>query len=374
MRVALLLTDLERGGAPLRIARTARRLRAAGVDVHVGCLAPLGAVGRALAADGVPVFACDAQSSRDLGAIGRLARLIRVIAPNLIHSTLTHANVCARLVGAWLGVPVVGSTATIEVERPWHVRLERLTARRDRVHVVNSRAVAAHVTRAFGVAADRIAVVPPSVDPWPPRAPRARTRAALGLDDAFTIAWVGRLDPVKRVERLIEVAARWTAGGLNVLIAGDGPQRTALTALTALAQRAAPTARVLDAASPRARICWLGWRDDVADVLSAADVFVLPSRSEGMPNAVLEALACGLPVVASATPSLEALVEDGAPLTLAGDADVGLMLDSLTRLARDADARAAIGGVAEQWARAHLDPQRTTEALLDVYSRALRRR
>jgi len=384
VRVLLLITDLQPGGAPLRIAAIARGLKVRGVDVHVGCLAPAGPVSAALDAGGIPTFACRASSIRDIGAILRLIGHVRRIRPDLIHATLTHANVAARLVGRYLGVPVVGSTATIEFERPWHARLERWTARLDAAHVVNGRAVAEHVIDEFGLPLDRVHIVPPFVERVPDRRDRAAARAALALPpDAFVIAWAGRLDPVKRVDLLIDVVAtlddaagrehraatrddqtQLASGSAamrrdspHLLIAGDGPMRAALEAL-------------LEGHAARGRVHFVGWQSDLSNVFSAADVLALPSRTEGMPNVVMQAMAFGLPVVGSDIPALRELAGAEGRILLAGHTreHFATALASLRIAAAPREHLAALAG---DWAQRELRIENALDALLMVYSRAI---
>ncbi|MEW6249063.1 MAG: glycosyltransferase, partial [Planctomycetota bacterium] len=313
MRIMLLVTDFERGGTPLRVARLARGLHAAGVEVHAGCLAPPGPVGAELEAAGVTTFACGAEDARDFLALHRLSQHVRRIRPDLIHAHLMHANVSARLVGAIQRVPVIGSTATIEVERPWHRALERATAGIDRAHIVNSQALAEHVHEAFGIARRRIHVVPPSLalldsgrtlpaTPAELDAARVAARSALGIPShEFVVAWVGRFDSVKRLELVVGAAEILAASvPCRFLLAGDGPHRPVIEQLLRLSS----AARVVHL---------LGWRADVAEILSAADAFVFPSLTEGMPNAVLEAMAAGLPVVGSDIPALRELAGPDGP-------------------------------------------------------------
>jgi len=372
MRVVLLVTDLELGGTPLRLARLARGLRDAGVEVHVGCLARLGPVGQALAADGIPTFAGDAVDARDITALLRVAREVRRRAPDLIHSTLVHANLAARLVGVVLRIPVVGSTATIEVERPWHRAAERATACVDRAHVVNSRALAAHVRRVFGLPAERICVVPPSLAPA--KLPgRAAARDALGLPaHEFVVAWAGRLDPVKRLEIVVGTAEILARVPSRFLLVGDGSERAHVEQLLRLSN-AGRTVHLL------------GWREDLGTVLAAADAFLFPSRTEGMPNALLEALRAGTPTVGSDIPVLrelggEARGADGGPvilrarlITVAG-ADPKDYAAALARLRSDPALARALGAAAADWARTALDPAATVRATLGVYARVLGRR
>jgi glycosyltransferase involved in cell wall biosynthesis len=355
----LLVTDLARGGTPLRIARLARGLHAAGIEVHAGCLAPRGLVSDDLEAADIPTFACDAEDARDVLALRRLSQHVRRIRPDLIHATLMHANVAARLVGAVQRIPVIASTATIEVERPWHRALERATAGLERAHIVNSRAVAEHVIRVFGLPRRRVFIVPPSLDPWPRRVERSAARAGLQIPDSdFVVAWVGRLDPVKRLDILIRCAELMIGIPVRFLIVGDGPDRARIE--QSLRSSAAQNVRLL------------GWRTEISSILSAADAFLFPSLTEGMPNAVLEAMACGLPMVASDIPVLRELAGDGNRGLLVPGDDPQDFAAALSKLRDDSALRATLGQRAAAWAQTHLDPQRTLDAVLRIYRRIIR--
>jgi glycosyltransferase involved in cell wall biosynthesis len=359
MRVALLVTDLERGGTPLRLGRLACDLRDAGLDVHVGCLAPPGPVSADLEARGIPTFACHAHSARELCALVRLARHLQRIAPDLIHATLTHANLAARLAGDWLRTPVLTSTATIEVERPWHRIVERLTANMDRGHIVNSQALAAHVREAFQLSCDRIYVVPPALTATPRRLDRAQARTTLGLPaDVFLVAWAGRFDPVKRLDIAIRCTEILADPPCHLVLAGDGPARQSI--------------ELSVARSPAcSRIHLLGWQHDLAPVLSAADAFLFPSLTEGMPNAVLQAMALGLPVVGSNIPALRELAGDDVRLLLVDHCDAEKYATVLRNLFENHEMRRELGRRAAAWAQANLNPHETARAVIAVYERLL---
>jgi len=357
----LLVTDLERGGTPLRLARLARGLREAGVQVSVGCLAPPGPVSAALAQAGISTFACGARGSWDLRAFWRLGRYVRRLRPELIHATLTHANVAARLVGRLCRVPVLTSTATIEVERRWHRWAEVLTARLDRGHIVNGTAVAEHVVRAFHLPRERVFLLPPSVDAIASRPEREAARSALGIrQDEFVVLWAGRLDPVKRVDLVVKCAEIMSSLPVRFLIAGDGPDRPRIEQ----AARRSPAAHVLHC---------LGWRDDLPALMAAADVLLLTSRTEGLPNIVLEAMAAGLPVVASDIPSLRELAGHQQRLVLVRGADAAGFAGVLQHLRDDPAGRAALAVRAANWAAGNLQPDATVAAALSVYREVLGR-
>ena len=361
MHIALLVTDLQRGGTPMRLVRTAFGLRDGGVRVTVGCLAPRGPLNAELEAAGIPTFACDARKARALSTLWRLSRHLRDIRPDLIHATLTHANICARIVGRRLKIPVLTSTATIEVERRWHRVAERWTAGMDCGHVVGSEVLATHVVQAFGLPRKRVHVVPPPPPPVPRRIERAAARRELGLpDEAFVVAWAGRLDPVKRVE--LAIAAIESGGMDNALLvlAGEGADRARIEGLR---QRSAA----------RERVRLLGWQDDLGPLFSAADAFVFPSLTEGRPNAVVQALGFGLPVVASDIPAMRELAGEPPCLVLVGGGDGSAYAAALRRLRNDAAERAALERLArERFGGGEEEAEKAIRALIGVYEGVLR--
>lgn len=393
MRVILLVTDLELGGTPLRLARLAVGLRRSGVDVIAGCLAPPGPVSAWLEQRRVRTFACHARDARDWRAVCLLLDIVRCVRPALIHATLTHANVAARVVGALAGVPVLTSTATIEVERRWHAWIERATARLDCGHIVNSRTLAGHAVRVFHRPRNRVYVVPATVrgaadgsngpaayalvpEREPIGAPerescdavargeadrpdRAAARLRFGMKEhEFAVFWVGRLDPVKRVDLLVRVAEIMNAAPTRFVLVGDGPERAAIE-------------RLLSLSSAQGRVTLAGWQDDLSAAWAAADAFVLPSRTEGMPNALLEAMGAGLAAVASDIPSIRELQGEPPRLLLATPGDAKSFADALEFLRANPAARGELGSRAAAWVRETFSDDAVVDATLAAYRRVL---
>lgn len=340
VRVLQLVTDLEPGGTPLRLARLAVRLRALGVDVVLGCLAPPGPLSESLHRAAVPTFACDARHRFDVGALRRLAAHVRRIDPDLVHATLFHANVAARLVGRIdRARPIVTGSATIEVERALHRFGERLTAGLSDWHLVNGAAVAAHVIDELGFSPARVVVVPNGVDCDAIAAAPAIDRAAFGIRaDLPLVVWVGRMDVVKRVPLMMGVLDRAQAAAPHSLaLIGDGAGRGAIEAA-------------------RARLAWrervhlVGWRNDVQGWLKSAELLALSSLTEGSSNALLEAQAAGCCVVASDIAACRDSVEDQRTGVLldwcnrrtAADAIARLLLEPKRRAAMAENARVAV--------------------------------
>ena len=358
MRVVLLVTDHERGGTPLRLARLARGLNDAGATVISGCLAPPGPVSAGLEDAGLATFACGARSIRDFGAVRTLRQHLHAAQPDLVHATLFHANVAARWALRGSSIPLLTSTATIEVERRWHAWVERATRTWDAGHVVNSASLSDHVHRAFGRDPSEIYIVPPSINP-PHALPREDARFRFDLPtDAFVLGWAGRLDPVKRVDWLLQVLEQSRALNAHLLIAGDGPRR-------------APLQERAEQLGVAARVRWLGWQADLAPLWGAADAFVFPSRTEGAPNAVLEALAAGVPTITGDLPIFRQWQGDPPRLIIARTDTPAGFAQAVGRLAKDGAGRRELGLRAAAWAREAFNPTATARSLLAIYERII---
>jgi glycosyltransferase involved in cell wall biosynthesis len=118
----------------------------------------------------------------------------------------------------------------------------------------------------------------------------------------------------------------------------------------------------------------LGWQRDLAPALSAADAFLFPSLTEGMPNAVLQAMAFGLPVVGSHIAALRELAGDEERILLVAEGDEHGFAAGLLRLYEEPELRRELGHRAADWARLRFDLRRTVQATRDVYEHVLSRR
>lgn len=210
-----------------------------------------------------------------------------------------------------------------------------------------SHAVAAHAAEQLGIAQSRFEVVTNGVDLERFRAdgPCAPLRQELGLaSDAMLVGAVGRVHEQKAPEIFVRAAAR-TAQQLpqcHFVWAGSGKSAD-IASLRDLA----------DSLGVGARLHWLGHRDDICDVMRALDIFVLPSRWEGLPLVLVEAMAAGRPVVASAIGPILELVQDGVQgLLFAVDDDAGLAA-TITRLVLDKALAQRLAAAAIQCADGH---------------------
>lgn len=344
------------GGAERHLLEMWRRLDRSRFDVRIAVLKREGAFTPLVEATGLPIH--DLGVGRRLydatGLRGwlRLVSLVREFRPDVVHGYLFGPNLFAALAGRLCGVPVtcVAKRNVDAFETPRQISVQRL-AHRLATHVTAvSREVAASSV-ALGVPAERVTVIENGVDVA--RFDGATCRDGVeGIEGvpagAAIVGSVGCLAPRKDYGTLLAALAllgrdrEWRCA-----LAGDGPDRAALEA------RAAELG-VAD------RVLFLGERSDVDRLLPAFDVFVLSSREEGIPNALLEAMAAARPCVATRVGGNAEVLEDGRTGWLVPARDPAALAGALGRALAD-PAEAARRGAA---ARAAMIAERSIEAMV----------
>jgi sugar transferase (PEP-CTERM/EpsH1 system associated) len=296
----------------------------------------------------------------------RLARIMKEYRPHIVHSRNWGA-IEAVIAGRLARVPVVvhsehGYELEILSGFPFRRRVLCRTAyaMADAVFTV-SRELSEYHARQVGLAPGRIRVIPNGVDTLR-FADRPQQRASLrqqfGLPaDSFVIGTVGRMVPIKDHATLLRAAETLVARRIEVsiLLVGTGPE------LSGLRQS------VENSSALRERVRFLGVSDQVPDVLNALDVFVLPSISEGMSNTLLEAMASGLPVVATRVGGNPELIEENRSGWLFAPRDVGDLTERLARLSRDPALRRQLGAAARQRALDYFSLDRMLEDYRKLY-------
>lgn len=365
----MLITELLPAGAEQVVFELATRLPRERWRVRVCSLRSPGGddgeVARALQRAGVEVVPLRFQGKLDGAGALRLLLELRAFRPHVLHAHLFHANLAARLLGR-LGAQRVVSTVHIVERRelPGRELLERLTAFRDHATVCVSEAVARHAQVQLGARPERLQVIPNGIDlsrfsvAADPAAARAAARAALGLPGQATlVGGVGRLRAQKGFPDLIDAFGRLAPEhvDLHLVLAGGGEEEQALR-------------RQVEAAGLRERTHFLGHRDDVPQVLRALDLFVMPSHWEGFGLALTEALACGLPAVATRVDSLPDVLGEAGVLVPARDP--ARLAEAIDRLLRDPAERARLAALGPEQA-ARFSVEQMVEAYERLYLRVL---
>jgi glycosyltransferase involved in cell wall biosynthesis len=356
LRVLQLIPTLDRSGAEKQMVLLAQGLPRDRFWVEVATLTRLGPLEAELRAAGVPVTAIGKRFKLDPLALARLVRFLRAGRFDVLQTWIFAANTYGRIAARRARVPVV-VTAEMAVDLwkgPRELAIDRYLARRtDRV-VGNSRAVV-DFYRQVGVPGDRLALIRSGIgDEEPPRVDPAEVRAGFGWPgDAPLLLFAGRLAAQKGVDDLIAAIdlVQYGLPELRVLIVGDGPLRTQLEA-TAHAFR-------LDG-----MVRFTGHRDDVPRLLAAADVLVLPSLYEGLPNVVLEAMRFAKPVVATAAPGTTEVVADGRTGLLVPLRDPPALAQAIRTVVRDPELARRLGAAG----RARVESEFRVDSMIEAFA------
>lgn len=337
-------------------------------DVRVVALTRGGPYAAELQSHGIPLTVLGKRWKFDPFCLRKLSRLIREWQPDLIHTWLFAANAYGRMVAGGRGQPpVIVSERCVDTWKSgWQLKLDRWQISRTARLVGNSQSVAAFY-RQQQFPSDRIRVVPNGIELPDPvtslsAAERDTRRDALcGLPPgAKVFGFVGRLARQKRVADLIwmMVLLENLRKDIYLLLAGDGPEREALERF----------ARELNIES---RVIFLGHRQDVSAILPLLDVFCLVSDFEGMSNSVMEAMAVGLPVLASDIPPNRELVLEGETgyLIPVGDR-AGFARVALSLLDRPEKA-AQMGAAGRQRMEMEFNVQKMIQGYAEVYREVL---
>lgn len=301
IRVLQIIPSLDRCGAEKQLTLLATGLPRDRFDVHVCALTRGGPLEQPLREAGIPLTIIGKSWKIDPLAYARLRRLIVRLRPDIVHTWIFAANAYGRWAARSAGVPhvVAGERCVDRWKHGLELALDRYLARHTQRIVTNSSGVRDFYA-AHGIAADKFVLIPNGVPPHVQNEPKPREAllAELGLPaTARLIAAVNRLWPQKRVKDLIWAAdlLRIVNPNAHLLIIGDGPQRWRL-------ERYREQCETTDC------VHFLGARDDVPNLLPHCECLWLASGYEGQSNAILEAMAAGLPVIATDIPGNRDLV------------------------------------------------------------------
>ena len=300
-----------------------------GLDPHafvssVCCLKEKGEFAQRIRAQSCEIVEFGLKRGNNLGLPLQLARAFRRLRPDIIHTRNAEAFFYGAAAAKLSGLPVIHSEHGRVFPEKWHRALvQRVMLRGVAAAFAVSKQLADDMVTQIGVPPGLFQVLYNGVD-----LEKFATRTPRETREKLTIGSVGRLVAVKNYDLLLRAAAQLPPElNWQVVLIGEGPERSRLET-------------TIGELGLRERVKLLGHRDDVKDLLSQFEIFVLPSLSEGMSNTLLEAMAAGVPVVASDVGGNREIIDAGLSGLLFPSGNIEAAADAIRTLATDPQLRA----------------------------------
>jgi glycosyltransferase involved in cell wall biosynthesis len=357
LNICFLAGTLGQGGAERQLYYILKTLRKQGAAVRLLSLSQGEFWEAKIRALGIPVTWVGQSDPRLI----RLFKILAVLSndpPDVFQSQHFYTNPYVGVAARLLRIPSVGairSHLTQEIRKVGH--LSSLALRLPRMVAANSLA-AINGAQARGITRERLYYLPNAVN-TERFSPLTNTKE---MNRYIQIIAVGRLINEKRIDRFLEVIAelhKQLTIPLRARIVGDGPQRGFLEQY----------ARQLNLLPESVEFS--GKVSDTERIYKASDILLLTSDWEGTPNVVLEAMASGVPVVATKVGDVPEIVEDGRTGFLVEPDDTAAMIETTARLVRDSSLRQQVGTQARNYVTQHYSLSRLPGYLCDLYERAL---
>jgi glycosyltransferase involved in cell wall biosynthesis len=354
LRILMLNTEHGWRGGELQLMLL---LRGLGSDVTTQTICQPGSpLAQALTASGCPSLPLPMRGPLHLSAVGAIRRTLRNGAFDLVHAHTSHGHSLAALAGIGLGVPlVVTRRVDFPLKRGWFSHWKYVTAVRHYAAV--SHAVARVLVHG-GVGETGVTVIHDGIDaerfPGTPSTLRAEFSLPAG---AIAIGITAQLTDHKDHRTLLDAFAiiERARNDCWLFIVGQGELDAQLKAQTAtLGLR---------------HVVFTGFRTDIANILAGLDIFTLCSHLEGLGSSVMDAMHCGLPVVATRAGGIPELIADGVDGLLVGVREPAALAGALQRLAADPALRARLGAQARETARLRFGSATMVAAYQDLYRR-----
>ncbi len=364
INLAFFIDDLGIGGTQTWLTLLVEALVGRGFDMRVFCMRKIShpETLRRLAPYAEVEIIGEARLRAGVG-IAQLASALRRWPAHVVQTALPTSDMIGRTLGRLVGVPAIFSSIRgRNVDKPaWQRWLDRRTARWAQTIVFNDREAIPFAVRHEGVRPHQVLYIANGVPAITPQRSAREVRAELQTPcEATVIGTVARLHPSKAQDVLLRAFAmvRTHDPSAVLWLVGDGERRAALER----------EARRLDIAD---HVRMPGARNDVRDILEAIDLFALPSRWEGMPNALMEAMAAGRPAVASDIDAIRDLVTDGVTGWLVPPDQADALAHKMIEALADRDHAARVGQAAMAHIRAHFSVERMADAYEELYRASL---
>jgi glycosyltransferase involved in cell wall biosynthesis len=370
MRVLYLSSSMGMGGADKLLITAAQEMRARGHEALIVSLTPLGPMGLEARSLGIRTESLEMRRGiPDPRGLLRLIRIVRAWKPDVLHSHMIHANLMARALRVLVPLPALVSTIhNIYEGGPGWMMAYRLTNRlADQMTIVSQAAAGRFIAESI-IPKDLLRVLPNGIDIAPfrdvPSGTRGSLRRSLGLGDEFVWLAVGRFEIAKDYPNMLRAFAkvRERNDRTVLLLVGRGSLQSEAEDLT----------QELGLGSA---VRFLGVRNDVQAIMSAADGYVMSSAWEGMPVVLLEAAAAALPIVATIAGGNHEVVLDESSGFLVPPRDSEALSGAMLRLMGLSETqRRSMGERGRENVRIHHGLTRMADQWEDLYREVLTRK
>jgi glycosyltransferase involved in cell wall biosynthesis len=363
-----LIGALSPGGAERNLCYLAPQFADSKIRYGICCLTEKGELAGEIERAGVPVFELGYRKRYTARTVLRLTHLLKEKRVSVLHTHLFESGVIGRIAAWHARVPV---TITHEHGRTlwkrWYHRLfERLAVGGTDLRIAVSEDILSRRVNLEHTPKSKMRIVFNAVDPAPFKIDDGRRRAKrmeLGLDNCFVVGTVGRLVEAKSYDLLLDVALEVCAERPDVrfVLVGDGPLADDLKTLWA--------SRGL-----KDRVLFLGARADIGALMAAMDLYVITSKEEGLPLALIEAMMSSRPIVSTAVGGIPDTLTGGLDGVLVEPGSKDALAAAITALVDDPERRRRLGENARKTAIARFSPRKILAELEAIYTEALARK
>jgi glycosyltransferase involved in cell wall biosynthesis len=364
INVLHIIHSLTWGGAENQVVTLAPALNTDGYKIYICCLQTEGVQADTLREKGLQVTALNMRLRYWPSAVNKLYHLIQQIKPNIIHNHMYDASFWGTLVGKLAGVPVILTTEpglTLK-KRPYLFDLI-INHFNDKMVAVSEEIRQYHIEKRV-ISPDKCITIPNAVDirQFISNAPKGELKKQFGIESSqILIGSIGRLVQAKRMDILLQAARIVcdTVPQTRFLIIGDGPLRLEL-------ERKASELKLSNE-----HVKFLGNRQDVSIFLSALDIFVLSSETEGIPVSMLEAMAASRPVVTTRVGGIPQVIQDEYNGLLVSPNDPSNLAKAILELIGDRNKCESLAREAYKTIETHFSTSVISKQIISLYDNLL---
>lgn len=333
---------------------------------EIGCLKGKGVLGKRLEALGIKVKYFQVERFWNIIKLFKIISFLRKEKFDILHSYLFHANIIGRICGKLAGIPIIISSIRVCEKRRSHLWLDRITNRMVNLEICVSKEVKNFTIEKAGISEHKLEVAENGITDiffdavTSCKNKKEEIKGKLGLDNSLIVGTIARSSEQKGIEYLLHAVKRIIKQfpDITFIIAGEGLWMKKLGDLSI-------GLGISD------KVKFLGFTDDIPEILSVMDIFVLPSLWEGMPNVVLEAMAAGKPVIATDTGGSKDIIDSNINGVLVEPGNSEALAEAILKLLGNPEQRQRLGESARETVKERFPIDKMVSKTEQIYTRLL---